>query len=147
MSPKIIEAMYKTYFTYQQMKGMIMGSWKNLLFITLCVGLIESCGQKPVENQYKHMPYFHADVVPSMVYVGNQVNSLNTNGQLPLDRKLFAEVRTREGHQKTGRILQITDRNLILSTGYYNLSSIDTTAVVENRMIIPKKEILILKIW
>jgi hypothetical protein len=117
------------------------------IIIVLSLGLAAACGNKPMENAYKYLPYYQSDALPKMVYVGDQVNTLNTNGQIPEGRNIFVEIRTRDGKQENGKLIQISTNDLIVSTGFRYIASKDSTLTVENPVKFSKKNILILKIW
>ncbi len=115
------------------------------LFILAGAGLALSCS-RPV-YRYEYTPYYPVYDIPRKVYVEDHVNPLYTDGAIPESSMTFVEVRTREGRRERGKLLQITMENLIMSDGYRYADPDDATSIIENEIIIPKSDILILKVW
>ncbi len=113
--------------------------------ILIVLALASSCARP--DYQYKHMPYYPADEMPREVYVEDQVNPLNTNGALPEENRVIVEVRTIEGRQEKGRLIRISERDILLSPEFRYVAEGDTTGKEEKVVTIPKEEVLILKVW
>ncbi|GEM_PF-6349268 len=95
---------------------------------------------------YDHK-YFPKQAFPRMVYIEDQVQRLKTEADIPDERQIYIEVETKAGTQETGRLIRITEKDLVLSRGFYYSTVKDSTLRIENKIAIPKQEILILKIW
>jgi predicted DNA-binding antitoxin AbrB/MazE fold protein len=90
--------------------------------------------------------YHTSDLQPRMVYVGGQLEPIRT-ADLSNGEKIYAEVRTTEGVKETGKLIRISENDLILSEGYYYSTVNDSLKRFESQKVIPKEDILILKVW
>jgi hypothetical protein len=79
--------------------------------------------------------------------VNFKVRRLKTEADIPEERQIYIEVETKTGTQQTGRLIKITEKDLVLSRGFYYSTVKDSTLRIENKITIPKQEILILKVW
>ena len=129
------------------MKGIMMAE-KNIIYssILVCSVFFISCAGT-IEHHYKNAGNFPASELPQKIYVGNQVEPLYTDGPLPDSRNIFVEVRTFEGIQEKGRLIQITEDSLIMSSNFNFVSENDSTIQKEHKKLISKDKILILKLW
>ncbi len=90
---------------------------------------------------------FQRQDFPRMVYIENEVEPLNTQVTLPGESKIYVELRKKDGVMETGRLIRITEKDVILSRGFYYSTVSDSTVKAENKIVIPKEDILILKVW
>jgi len=95
---------------------------------------------------YNHQ-YFPKQAFPKMVYIEDQVQRLKTEADIPDEKQIYIEVETKSGTQETGRLIRITENDLVLSRGFYYSTVKDSTLRIENKIALPKQEILILKVW
>jgi hypothetical protein len=95
---------------------------------------------------YNHR-YFPKQAFPKMIYVEDQVQRLKTKADIPDEKQIYIEVETKAGIQETGRLIRMTEQDLVLSRGFYYSTVKDSTLRIENKIAIPKQDILILKIW
>jgi len=114
--------------------------------IILCAGIVASCAVKPA-RPYTNMREFPANEPPRMVYVDDQVGPLITNGPVPEGRTIFVDVRTIDGRHETGKLLQITEKAVYMSSGLGVKTMGGVAPNKENEISFPKEEIVILKIW
>ncbi len=90
--------------------------------------------------------YHTSDLQPKMVYVGSQLEPIRTS-DLSRGEQVYAEVRTKQGVKETGKLMWISENELILSEGYYYSTVNDSLKRFESQKVIPKEDILILKVW
>jgi hypothetical protein len=124
-----------------------MGISRRILWLAAVLALTGFSCSREVIHRYEYMPGFTIDAIPQKVYVEDQVNVLNTGGALPAGGTVFVEVRRKDGVQERGMLKQVTYGDLIMSRGYKYAVPDDTTKVIEDEISIPKKHILILKVW
>ncbi len=91
--------------------------------------------------------YHPSESLPQRIYFDDELNLIKDEKDLSKERLIYTEIRTREGEERTGKLIRITESNLILSEGYYYRSVDDTLTRVENRKVIPRADILLLKVW
>ncbi len=91
--------------------------------------------------------YHPSERLPQRIYFDDELNPIKDAKQLSNGRLIYTEVRTREGKKRAGKLIQITESDLVLSEGYYYRSVDDTLSRVESRQVIPRAEILLLKVW
>jgi hypothetical protein len=82
-----------------------------------------------------------------MIYVHDEVESLKTVQDLPEGEGIYTEVRMADGKKETGRLIRITEFDLVLNDGYYYSMVNDSLTRIESQKILPKEDILILRIW
>lgn len=121
------------------------GKGAILLIMLGIAGLATGCAR--TEYQYRQMPYFPVDELPRQVYVENQVHQLTTNGTIAESDRVLVEVRTIEGRQEKGRLISISESEILMSSTFYYEADGDSTAKIEKEVVIPKDEVLILKVW
>lgn len=98
------------------------------------------------ENLHRY-DYAPKEDFPRMVYIGNEVQPLNTQTELPKEKQFFVEVRKKNGENQYGKLIKITETELVVSLGYHYTAVNDSTFKEENRAIIPKKDVFILKVF
>lgn len=84
---------------------------------------------------------------PRMVYIDNEVQKLKTSTDIPSYRPHYVEVRTKAGAQQGGKLLRITEGEVTFMQQTYRKAAGDSLRKVENKVSVPKPEILILKVW
>jgi hypothetical protein len=109
----------------------------TILVISL---LTLSCGK----TYTRYMP--DTDL-PRMVYMENDVQNLETVGGRLNDKPVYVEVTTRKGERDTGKLMRIDEDDLVISLGYYYSREGESVVKVDVEKLIPKGEILILKIF
>ena len=97
-------------------------------------------------QKYKYYEYSSKGAFPKMVYMENEVNPVTTN-VIPEEREIYIEVTKRDGKKESGKLISISQEDLIFSTGYYYSTVNDSTVRIDNRIVIPKENILVLSIW
>jgi len=95
-------------------------------------------------HRYDYAP---KEGLPRMVYIGDEVRPLNTQTELPKEKQFFVEVRKRNGENQYGKLIEITETEVVVSRGYHYTAVNDSTFKKESRAIIPKKDVLILKVF
>ena len=118
-----------------------MKSGRNVtLAIITFVVATAACGQSI--NRYYPKPGS-----PRMIYFADQVQNLKTDEDLTNGKQVYTEVQTKQGKKSTGMLVRIDDTELVLNKGYY-YSEVDESLVrFESQKVIPKKDILILRVW
>jgi hypothetical protein len=111
-----------------------------ILLLLVYLAFTMACG----ETLYHYYP---KETLPKKIYVGNEVELLKTNVDIPLERQMYVKIRTKTGVEENGRLIRITEEDLIFALGYYYSTINDTLRRLESQKVIPKDEILILKIW
>jgi len=112
-----------------------------LIFAALLLNV--ACNKKALNNQ----PIFSPEGFPRMVYVDNEVQKLKTAADIPNYSPVYVEVRTKAGDQKAGKLLRITESAVVLHQAVYRKTAGDSLLKVENKITVPKQEVLILKVW
>lgn len=95
-------------------------------------------------RRYEYVPN---ETFPKMVYIENQVQSLNTRIELSKNNRIFVEVRRKSGESQYGRLIRITESDLVVSQGFYYSTKDDSTFKKESKVVIPKGDVFILKVW
>lgn len=113
-----------------------------ILWLCACLLFNMACAKK----LYKHH-YYPQETFAKMVYVGNEVQRLKTGEFIPNEKLVYVEVRTKKGKLETGKLIGITEWDLIISRRFYFAKANDETSKVEDVIVIPKGEVLILKVW
>ena len=85
--------------------------------------------------------------LPRMIYIGDEVQKLETVGSKLQDKQVYIEVRTRKGEKETGKLMRIDDNDLVMSLGYYYSREGESTQKVDVEKLIPKDEIVLLKVF
>jgi hypothetical protein len=91
--------------------------------------------------------YYPQTSSPRMVYFYDQVEGLKTDKDLIDGNRVYTEIRTKEGDKKTGMLIRLTEDELVLNDGYYYSKVNDSLERFESHQVIPKEEILILRVW
>lgn len=110
--------------------------------VALCLFGV-ACGNKTFNRQ----PVFARDDQPRMIYIDDEVQKLKTTADIPSYRPLYVEVRTKTGMQKAGKLIRITDGEVIFAQQNYCKTGGDSLRYVESNVRVPKPEILIMKVW
>ena len=77
----------------------------------------------------------------------DEVQNLETVAGRLYDKRVYIEVTTRNGVKETGRLIRIDEADLVMSPHYYYSSRGDSVVKVEVEEVIPKDEIIILKVF
>ncbi len=85
--------------------------------------------------------------LPRMVYVEDEVESLTTVPGWLVGKRVFVEVTTTDCVMETGKLIRITENVLVMSPHYYYSTVQDSMVKLETERVIPKDEIVILKIY
>lgn len=84
---------------------------------------------------------------PKAVFVGSQIKNLHTDGRLRADSAPLMQAVTEDGRRYEGRLVQISDRQVILAEGYKTRME-GNRVVREERVIdLQKHAVVMLKIW
>jgi len=116
---------------------------KRHFAITLTILLLfaTACGKNVITR------YHSEDTVPRLVYVHDNVQGLEADDGLLSEKQIYTEVRTKKGDKESGILVDITKNDLVLSEGYYYSTVNDSTKRMESQVVIPKENIMILKVW
>jgi hypothetical protein len=90
---------------------------------------------------------FSKDEFPRKIYIAEQVNPLNSEGIVPEKKQPFVEITRRDGDKEVGKLKAIREEEIVLILGYYFDEKKYTTVRKDVEVKIPKKDILLLKIW
>lgn len=115
-------------------------------WIILNLMVVFGCSKNIHKYKYfsEHVP---KDDIPRMVYVEDQVNTLRTRGTLGNENKIYVEIRKKNGESESGKLIRIDEEELTLSRGFYYTSVNDSSFRTGDKLVIPKSEILILKVY
>ena len=91
--------------------------------------------------------YHPSERLPQRIFFDDELNPIKDARDLSNEKNIYTEIRTKEGEEKTGKLIQITESDLVLSEGYYYRSVDDPLSRIEKRKVIPRAEILLLKVW
>ena len=108
--------------------------------ILVLVLLTLSCGK----TYYRYVP---GKDMPRMVYWEDDILDLETVAARLYDKQVFIEVTTRDGETETGKLIRIDEGDLVMSPSYYYDTVDETVTRVDVEEIIPKDQILILKVY
>jgi len=103
-----------------------------------------ACGKSSVKK------YLPLTAYPRAIYIENQVDKVQTEGKIAEKKNIYVDVSTRDGMKKSGKLIEISKESVRLTEGYYYATDKNNKALIKldkDEVIIPKTEILILKIW
>jgi hypothetical protein len=92
-------------------------------------------------------PYVPDTRIPRMIYMEDDVQNLQTVAGKLSGRMVYVQVTTRKGVTEVGKLLRIGEDDVVLSPGYYYSVSGESTGKVDIEKLIPKNEILLLKVF
>jgi hypothetical protein len=92
-------------------------------------------------------PYVPTSQVPRIVYINGDVENLRSVAGKLLGKPVYIEVTTPEGVAETGKLISIGEDDLVMSPGYYFSTEGESAGKVDIEKIIPKKDIIILKVF
>jgi hypothetical protein len=109
--------------------------------VLVMVFLSLACGR----TYYSYMP---TTEFPRMVYIDKaDILNLGTVAARLYAGNTYAEVTTRDGVIRTGKLLRIDEGELMMSPSYYYEMSEESSGKVDVEEVIPKDQILILKVY
>lgn len=120
-------------------KSLLVAIFGTLILCTAC--------SQTVRKHEKQLLVQRPDDYPRKIYVDTQVNPLNTREELPTEKRMFVEVTKRDGEMEMGKLIRITNEELLLSGGFRYETKNDSLVKVERKVNIPKEDVLILKVW
>jgi len=103
-----------------------------------------SCSSKI--KTYKSMTGAGAGT-PKKTYVEDQVLNLQTSGNLPKAKQFFVEITDKEGQTENGKLINISEADILIETGYRYTTIQDSVSRTVARKTIAKQDILIMKVW
>ena len=109
------------------------------VYVMLAVSLI-GCSRPVRWNENRNF-YFE---IPRQVYVEDQVMGLEISDLMTDAATPFVSIRTMEGNEVNGKLLDITERDLIVDEG---ITPANQTTARAHQTVVAKNEVLILKIW
>ncbi len=118
-------------------------SHNSITLIFAAILFNTACGQKTISNRLAFSP----EGFPRMVYVDDEVRKLKTSADIPSHRPVYVEVRTKEGHQRAGKLLRITEIEVVLHEAVYRKIAGNGFRIIENKIAVPKQDVLIMKVW
>ena len=113
----------------------------SIIFLSLLLATV-SCKNVYLYGKSSSFPH---DTTPSMVFFDDQVMSLSPK-TYPSDRWIYVEYTTKTGAFVKGRLLEVTDSDLVISRGYYN-DKVDESIIYEDAYNVAKNEVMLLKVW
>lgn len=120
-----------------------MKLFNSIAMLFAAVLMMTACQQKTLNNR----PVFSPEGFPRMVYVDDEVQKLKTSADIPDYRLVYVEVRTKEGEQKAGKLIRITEGEVVLHQAVYRQVAKDSLSKVESKIAVPKHDVMILKVW
>jgi hypothetical protein len=100
-----------------------------------------SCGGRTYFN------YMPSTDLPRMVYWEDEIQSIETVSGRLYNKDVFVEITTRDGKTETGKLILIGRTDLVMSSKYYYSALGDSLVKVDVEAVVPKDEILILKVF
>jgi hypothetical protein len=92
-------------------------------------------------------PYVPTSQVPRMVYMNGDVENLRSVAGKLYGKAVYIEVTTGKGVAETGKLISIGEDDLVMSPGYYFSAEGESPAKVEIEKTIPKRDIMVLKVF
>ena len=120
---------------------------RYFFIVLILISVLSTACSESVRKHEKQVLVQQPDDFPRKIYVENQVNSLNTRVELPAEKRMYVEVTKKDGLKERGKLIRITDRELIVSGGFHYITRNDSLVKVEKKVTIPKEDVLILKVW
>ena len=118
-----------------------MKTYKCLIFVNTLL-ITFACGKSSLQR------YAPSTTYPRAIYVENQIDKIWTEGKIETDKLLYVDIRLGNGRKESGKLIQISEDYVELSKGYYyKRGQEDNIIKFEKVVMIPKNEILIMKIW
>ena len=114
---------------------------RYLILITF-LGIMLACGKPSLKRYSPHTTF------PRAVYVENQIQKIQTTKMTSSKTPLYVDISLYNGKKESGKLIQISENYVEVSRGYYYQRGKDKKVEVkEDVMLVPKGEILIMKIW
>ncbi len=114
--------------------------WLGTMLLVIIL-LTLSCGR----TYYSYVPNTE---FPRMIYIEKEeILNLETVAARLYDKNVFVEVTTRDGATRTGKLLRIDEGELMMSPSYYYDMSEESAGKVDVEEIIPKDQIVVLKVY
>lgn len=85
--------------------------------------------------------------LPRMIYVQGELGRLETDADKLAAATVFVEVTTKEGVTGAGKLIRITDCHLVMNPISCSSSADAPDFALESEKLIPKDEILVLKVF
>lgn len=101
-----------------------------------------SCGGGKV--YYNYVP--NTDL-PRMVYWEEDILPLETVSGRLYNKQVFVEITKRDGETQTGKLVLIGKTDLVMTSQYYYSTLGDSLVKVDVEAVVPKDEIVILKVF
>ena len=120
-------------------------SIRNIFILLAISGLLASCSHTLKEYQYT--ADFRPDTFPNKIYVGDEIYPLNSSQNFTDSGQYFVAIRKKNGENLEGKLMNIGERHVTISTGYYLSKKTINAPVKEKLKRIPKNDILIMKVW
>ncbi len=113
-----------------------------ILWFCACLLFNMACAKK----LYLHR-FYPDETFAKMVYVGDEVQRLKTEVLIPNEKLVYVEVRTKQGKLETGKLIRATEWDLYIGRRFHFAKANDGKSKIDHIIVIPKGEILILKVW
>ena len=109
--------------------------------VLVMVFLSLACGR----TYYSYMP---TTELPRMVYVGEEdIMNLGTVAARLYAGNVYVDVTTQDGITTTGKLLRIDEGELMMTPSYYYDMAEESSGKVDVEKVIPKDEIILLKVY
>jgi hypothetical protein len=120
--------------------GRFLDMKKHALVLLVVILLTMACGGSQSR-------YVAPTVQPKAVYIGSQIDKMYTDGRLPNGEVLLVEVLTYRGDRFEGKLMQITDDEILISEGFTTKTAGERRFKEEKVIELPKESVLTVKIW
>lgn len=114
----------------------------SVILLSLLTVTTVSCKNVYLYGKSSSFPH---DTTPAMVFFDDQIMTLSPK-TYPADRWIYVEYTSKSGAFVKGRLLEVTDTDLIVSRGYFH-DNADESIIYEDAYNIAKDQIMLLKVW
>ena len=85
--------------------------------------------------------------VPRAYFVDDQLSIIRTNNDIPLDKPVFIELGTRDGHLDSGNLIRITETDITYAYAYSIEEAPEGRRKILKLKTVPKDDVLFISLW
>jgi hypothetical protein len=85
--------------------------------------------------------------VPRAYFVDDQLSIIRTNNDIPLDKPVFIELGTRDGHLDSGNLIRITETDITYVYAYSIEGAPEGRRKILKVKTVPKDDVLFISLW
>jgi hypothetical protein len=117
---------------------------KHVKFLTIALAFTALCSTNCTQKLLRYTP---REALPRMIYLESEVHSLRADSNSLEGKQMYVELRTKQGGMESGRLVEITEEDIVLAPGFYYTAVNDSVRKVVPRVAVPKGNVFLLKVW